>query len=106
MEWNSSSFHRNHVVAMTGTCGLRLYSAAAAVLVYILYNRKQKASPGVYAGGGAELDGVVDGESAAGSGAGIFFHGRLRSSRVIPSNFVSPTTGGSPLWTNSYCPGK
>jgi len=44
---------------------------------------------------------VVDNVSAA---AGSFFLGRFSSSKVTPSSFVIPTTGGSPFLTNSHCP--
>lgn len=38
------------------------------------------------------------------SKAGLL-RGRLRLSRVTPlPSFVTPTTGGSPLWTNSQSP--
>lgn len=55
-----------------------------------------------YEGGGVEL-----GVSVTGGGvtAGSFLLGRLSSSRVIPSSFVIPTTGGSPFLTNSHWPG-
>lgn len=55
-----------------------------------------------YDGGAGEPEEVVDGEDVV--GAGSFFHGFFSSSKVIPSSFVIPTTGGSPLLTNSYCP--
>jgi hypothetical protein len=35
---------------------------------------------------------------------GIFLRGLFSSSIVMPSNFVIPTTGGSPFFTNSYWP--
>lgn len=39
-----------------------------------------------------------------GIGRGTFLLGRFSSSIVIPSNFVIPTTGASPFFTNSYMP--
>lgn len=56
---------------------------------------------GTHDGGGAE---VVVVERVESSTAGSFFRGRFRSSSVIPSNFVMPTTGGSLFLTNSHCP--
>lgn len=43
--------------------------------------------------------------TAPGIGRGTALLGLFRSSIVIPSNFVMPTTGASPFFTNSYMPG-
>ena len=42
--------------------------------------------------------------TAPGIGSGTALLGLLRSSIVIPSSFVMPTTGASPFLTNSYMP--
>ncbi len=61
-----------------------------------------------YTAGGMDVD-TAGGSVSAGGGAGvepsgIFLLGLFNSSRVIPSNFVIPTTGESPFFTNSYMP--
>lgn len=57
--------------------------------------------------GGTEEGVVVTaGDTLGPSAVGNCFRGRFRSSRVTPSNFVMPTTAGSPFLMNSYCPGS
>tara|TARA_R110002033_G_scaffold29939_1_gene66708 strand:+ start:119 stop:334 length:216 start_codon:yes stop_codon:yes gene_type:complete len=46
----------------------------------------------------------VSAASAPGIGRGSFLLGLFSSAKVTPSNFVIPTTGGSPFFTNSYIP--
>lgn len=61
-----------------------------------------------YASGEVEVD-TLDGKVSAVEpigieSNGIFLLGLFSSSSVTPSNFVIPTTGGSPFFTNSYWP--
>lgn len=48
------------------------------------------------------LDTSVGGGIACAGSAAILRLGLISSSNVTPSNFVIPTIGGSPLFTNSY----
>jgi len=57
----------------------------------------------IYASGEMEAAGSV---GNAAESISIFLLGLLSSSKVTPSNFVIPTTGGSPFFTNSYIPVK
>ena len=92
--WPASGSSTAQLVADMGCCvGLHIIQ------------QKGRPRPSGYEGGGAELE-VVGGGAASTTSAGSFFHGRFRSSSVIPSSFVIPTTGASPLWTNSYCPAQ
>jgi hypothetical protein len=87
------------------------------LLVCLLYSTKC-ASPSyhtnVYASGDIEVETVgigpvpvcsEDGKGIdPGIGRGTSRRGLFNSSIVTPSNFVIPTTGGSPFLTNSYMP--
>jgi hypothetical protein len=53
------------------------------------------------------VDGSVSAVDPLGiASKGIALLGLFNSSIVMPSNFVIPTTGGSPLLTNSYWPAR
>jgi hypothetical protein len=76
-----------------------------AIYIHILQLNKATRSMAGY-GGGATASGVggAAGSFAVASMTGSFLLGLFKSSNVIPSSFVMPTTAGSPFLTNSYWP--
>ena len=88
-------------ISITGTTSI-IYSSLC-ILIYM--DRKYYASVDV------ELNtvGVVAAAVSSGMGVeprGIFLLGFFNSAMVTSFNFVIPTTGGSPFFTNSYMPNR
>ena len=99
------------------TCSGQAFTTIWSVILYIsihLWARNVNALydtiyiSSSYASGEVDvdtLDGVVSAVEPTGiESNGIFLLGLFNSSMVTPSNFVIPTTGGSPFLTNSYWP--